>query len=158
MFGPESGITPHGSDAHQREGSWASSPATRNVMRGNRKRDTGPEIRLRQQLHRLGLRYQLGTRIATIPPVTPDLVFRRAQVAVFVDGCFWHGCPIHGVQPRTNVSYWSTKLSRNKQRDMRVDERLEVMGWKPVRIWEHDDPVEAASLVKTIVRSRTSDV
>jgi DNA mismatch endonuclease, patch repair protein len=122
-------------------------------MRANRKRDTGPELRLRKHLHRLGLRYQLGRRIATTPPVVPDVVFPRAKVAVFVDGCFWHGCPIHGVQPKVNSSYWFAKISLNRRRDQAVDENLIGLGWQAIRIWEHEDPREAAARVKSIVRS-----
>jgi DNA mismatch endonuclease (patch repair protein) len=125
-------------------------------MRANRKRDTGPELRLRRHLHRLGLRYQLGRRIATTPPVVPDVVFLRAKVAVFVDGCFWHGCPIHGVQPKVNSSYWFAKISLNKRRDQAVDENLIGLGWQAIRIWEHEDPREAAARVQSIVRSHAA--
>jgi len=125
-------------------------------MRANRKRDTGPELRLRTHLHGLGLRYQLGRRIATTPPVIPDLVFLRAKVAVFVDGCFWHGCPIHGVQPRVNSAYWFAKILLNKRRDQTVDQNLIGLGWLAIRIWEHEDPREAAARVKSIVRSHAA--
>lgn len=134
--------------------SWASSEQVRKVMRANRKRDTSPELRLRQQVHQLGLRYQLGRRIAAQPPVTPDLVFARAKVAVFVDGCFWHGCPDHGVQPRTNSDYWGPKIQMNKDRDQRVDRGLQALGWQALRIWEHEDPVEAAVRVRSAVDAR----
>lgn len=135
--------------------SWASSPQARNVMRANRKRDTNPELRLRRQVHKLGLRYQLGRRIAGEPPVMPDLVFAGAKLAVFVDGCFWHGCPDHGVQPRTNIDYWGPKIQKNKARDQRVDRSLQALGWQTVRIWEHEDPVKAAARIRSIVETRT---
>lgn len=124
-------------------------------MRANRKRDTGPELSLRRQAHRLGLRYQLSRRIWTSPPVVPDLVFPKAKVAVFVDGCFWHGCPAHGVQPQTNSTYWAAKISRNKERDVNVDRNLTVLGWQVVRIWEHEDAAEAAARLKACVQART---
>src|ERR1700730_19298977 len=133
--------------------SGASSDAARNVMRANHKRDTGPELRLRRHLHRLGLRYQLGRRIGTSPSVVPDLVFLSARVAVFVDGCFWHGCPIDGVQPQTNADYWLAKIALNKRRDRVVDRGLVRLGWKALRVWEHEDPLEAATRVESIVRS-----
>lgn len=125
-------------------------------MRANRKRDTSPELRLRRQLHRLGLRYQLGRRILAKPPVTPDLVFPRAKVAVFVDGCFWHGCPEHGVQPRTNSEYWGPKIQMNRARDQRTDKNLQGFGWQTVRIWEHEDPVKAAAHIRSVVDTRTT--
>jgi DNA mismatch endonuclease, patch repair protein len=133
--------------------SWASSQAVREVMRANRKRDTGPELRLRSQLHLLGLRYRLGRRIKTSPPVMPDLVFPVTHVAVFVDGCFWHGCPAHGFQPRTNASYWARKIALNRIRDGLVDRKLLAIGWRTVRVWEHDDPARAATSIKVIVRT-----
>ncbi|MHB8689421.1 MAG: DNA mismatch endonuclease Vsr [Candidatus Dormibacteraceae bacterium] len=154
MFGPSCQVRSSRPDVVGSRGrlSWASSDAARNVMRANRKRDTGPELRLRRHLHRLGLRYRLGRRIAATPPVIPDLVFVRARVAVFVDGCFWHGCPTHGVQPRVNASYWSAKISLNKRRDRVADQNLVGLGWQAVRIWEHEDASEAAAKVEAIVR------
>src|SRR5450756_446435 len=111
------------------DSSWASSPAVRRVMQGNRKRDTRPEIALRQALHRRGLRYRVGVR-----PIdacgTADVVFPKAKVAVFVDGCFWHACPEHFSAPRTNASYWAAKIERNRNRDVEVDARLHAAGWK----------------------------
>jgi DNA mismatch endonuclease (patch repair protein) len=65
-------------------------------------------------------------------------LFIKAKVAVFVDGCFWHGCPIHGTSPKTNPEFWAAKISRNKERDGQVDEKLEQIGWLPLRVWEHE--------------------
>nr|WP_300600513.1 hypothetical protein [uncultured Nocardioides sp.] len=85
-----------------------------------------------------------------------DLVFGRARVAVYLDGCFWHVCPAHGNWPRANAAWWRAKLERNVARDRETDKRLEAEGWLSLRIWEHEDPAGAASRIQTIVRSRTS--
>jgi len=135
---------------------WASSPAVRSVMKGNRKRDTAPELAIRRAIHRAGLRY----RVARSPFTgvgTADLVFTRARVAVFVDGCFWHGCPTHFTFPRVNPDYWRGKIEGNKNRDARNDEVLAEAGWLSVRLWEHEDPAEAAARVAKAVRDRGSD-
>jgi DNA mismatch endonuclease (patch repair protein) len=128
-----------------------SSASTSAVMRSNRKTDTRPELRVRKELHRRGLRFRkhfvaaLGAR----RKVTIDVAFPRLQVAVFVDGCFWHGCPIHGVAPKLNSWYWTPKLKRNSERDLDVDRLLEAAGWRVVRIWEHSETRDAADAVET---------
>lgn len=118
-------------------------------MKGNRRSGTKPEQRLRSRLHREGLRFRkdLMVRAGNIK-VKPDVVFPRARVAVFVDGCFWHGCPDHGRRPRVNADYWGPKLERNADRDARVDAALKADGWEVVRIWEHTAPVDAANAVR----------
>lgn len=123
-------------------------------MRGNRSRDTRPELALRRELHRRGLRYRVGVRIdgATIA-VRPDVAFSRRRVAVFVDGCFWHCCPEHGTAPRTNADHWTTKLARNRRRDVVVNESLAAVGWTVLRFWEHEDPAISADVVEEAVRS-----
>jgi DNA mismatch endonuclease, patch repair protein len=108
-------------------------------MRANRKHDTGPERALRSAMHRQGLRYRLRTTIVTDKVrVVPDVAFAGARVAVFVDGCFWHGCPEHGNAPRSNTGYWLPKLARNVERDRVVDVVLVDAGWRVLRFWEHD--------------------
>jgi DNA mismatch endonuclease (patch repair protein) len=111
-------------------------------MRANPKRDTKPEVRVRSGLHRAGLRFRKNLMIR-LPErsVRPDIVFTRAKLAVFIDGCFWHQCPEHGNVPRTNVDYWVPKLRRNVERDRATDAALEVAGWHVIRAWEHE-PVE----------------
>src|SRR5262245_14469131 len=102
-----------------------SSEAVRRVMQGHVRRETRPERALRSALHRLGLRYRVDLKLGagrTAP--RPDVAFTRARVAVFVDGCFWHGCPDHGVKPRANAEYWTAKVARNKRRDERNDNSL----------------------------------
>lgn len=117
------------------------------------RRDTAPELALRRELHRLGLRYYVHRR--PIPDLRreADIVFPRAKVAVFVDGCFWHGCPEHG-QKRFQVNgwYWPEKIVRNQARDRDTDDCLRHADWTPLRIWEHEDPNEAACLVSKLIR------
>ena len=118
------------------------------VMRGNRSSDTKPEVILRSILHRRGARFRKGFRIVT-PSLTvrPDIVFPRRHLVVFVDGCFWHGCPEHGSQPASNAEYWRQKFERNRNRDARVSEALISSGWEVMRIWEHVPPEEAAAQI-----------
>jgi DNA mismatch endonuclease (patch repair protein) len=104
-------------------------------MSRNRGRNTKPEVALRTALHKRGLRYRLHRRDL---PGNPDLVFPSARVVVFVDGCFWHGCPLHGAKPATNVEFWEKKLAGNVRRDRKADTALAAAGWHVVRIWEHE--------------------
>src|SRR5690242_10941724 len=99
---------------------YPTSTAVSAVMRGNRKRDTRPELALRAELHKRGLRYRVDFPVAPMRR-RADVVFTRARVAVFVDGCYWHRCPKHGTQPRSNVTYWTRKLDRNVERDRETD-------------------------------------
>jgi DNA mismatch endonuclease (patch repair protein) len=85
--------------------------------------------------------------------VRPDIVFPRKRVAVFIDGCFWHSCPEHGNRPKSNVSYWSAKLERNRRRDIKVTAELRSNGWEVLRIWEHVDPVAASEAIIAAIRS-----
>jgi DNA mismatch endonuclease (patch repair protein) len=131
--------------------SWASSEAIRRTMLGCRSRDTRPEKALRSVLHALGLRFRVCTR--PIPAVrrTADVVFPRVKVAVFVDGCFWHGCPEHYRIPQTNTEYWDDKITGNCRRDLHTNSVLRDAGWTVVRIWEHEEPSTAALEVAQIV-------
>lgn len=113
---------------------------------------TGPEMELRRRLHDRGLRYRVNRRNL---PGTPDISFSRAKLAVFVDGCFWHGCPKHGVLPKANREWWQRKLEANRERDARKDAELRELGWKPVHIWEHEDADEAADRIVELWRART---
>ncbi|MFY0562483.1 very short patch repair endonuclease [Archangium lansingense] len=99
-----------------------------------RGKDTSPERLLRSALWRAGLRFRLQSRT---PHGRPDVVFAKAQVAVFIDGCFWHGCPEHYVRPRTRNEFWSAKLLENVERDRRQTLQLEAEGWRVCRFWEH---------------------
>lgn len=135
--------------------SWASSEATRVVMRANRGRDTRPELALRSAAHALGLRYRVNFRPLAGLRRTADLVFTRAKVAVFLDGCFWHGCPEHLRPAKINESFWSTKIAGNRQRDEDTDRQLAEAGWSVVRVWEHEDSQTAARRIAKVVHSRS---
>ncbi len=113
-------------------------------MQGNRKRDTRPELALRSVLHRRGLRYRVNVRPVQTLACRADIVFRQQKVAVFVDGCFWHGCPEHGTSPQTHPMYWNAKIARNVERDRSNDANLAAAGWIVVRVWEHEPPEKAA--------------
>lgn len=119
-------------------------------MKGNRKRDTRPEVALRSALHRVGLRFRCDypIQVAGRRPVRVDVAFTRARVAVFIDGCFWHCCPEHSNMPRANPSYWEPKLARNVQRDAQTEAVLADLGWHTIRVWEHEDPADAAKRVR----------
>ena len=121
-------------------------------MRGNRNRDTEPELRLRRALFRRGLRYRVCVRPLPGLRATADIVFPRRHVAIFVDGCFWHGCPAHLKRSKTNVEYWDDKIRHNRERDATVDDALGAAGWTVLRFWQHDDPEDAAEVIATTVR------
>ncbi|TQS18146.1 very short patch repair endonuclease [Microbispora hainanensis] len=121
-------------------------------MQGNRRRDTRPELAVRRAVHACGLRYRVDTRPLNTIRSTADLVFSRARVAVFIDGCFWHGCPEHHRPPVSNSAYWSAKIERNKNRDREVDQALKAAGWIPIRIWEHEAIQSAVERVLEAVR------
>jgi len=122
-------------------------------MQANRRTDTKPEIRLRSALHALGLRFRKDFRVtAGEVKVKPDIVFTRRKVAVFVDGCFWHGCPDHGRTPSVNGWYWSPKLQRNRDRDERVTEALRADDWQVLRFWEHEALDDVVTTVADTVR------
>lgn len=124
-------------------------------LRGNRQRDTRPELRLRSALHRIGLRFRLNRKIgAGRSAPRPDIVFGPAKVAVFVDGCFWHSCPDHKSVPSVNQDYWLPKLARNVERDRENTRALEEQGWCVIRVWEHEDMDAAARAIARVVASR----
>ncbi len=124
-------------------------------MRENRRRDSRAELALRSELHRRGLRFRVDMPLRVDGRlIRPDIVFTRARIVVFVDGCFWHCCPLHGNQPRANTDYWGPKLARNVDRDLAVDEALRSEGWEVVRAWEHEDPVEVAEQVAAVIQRR----
>ncbi|WP_287004220.1 very short patch repair endonuclease [Gordonia sputi] len=133
--------------------SWASTPAARASMRSNRRRDTKPEIEVRKLLHASGLRY----RVDYAPDRghlrnRADVVFTRRKVAVFIDGCFWHGCEAHHRLPAANRGYWAAKVERNRERDNRVDAMLRDGGWTVLRFWEHEDSAIVSEAIIDAVR------
>lgn len=116
------------------------------------RRDTGPEMVLRRELWRRGLRYFVDRPVGTDRRRRADIVFPRAKVAVFVDGCFWHSCPEHGTIPKNNREWWVAKLEANVRRDRETDQRLEEEGWTVIRVWEHEDANQAASYISLITK------
>lgn len=145
-------------DVANRQPSWASSETTRRSMRSNQSRDTGPELAVRSAVHRLGLRYRVNSRPEPSLRRTADLVFRTAKVAVFVDGCFWHSCPVHGTKPRMNDRFWCEKLERTVQRDLETNKFLRAMGWTVLRFWEHEEPAMVAERIRNVVVHRGSTI
>jgi DNA mismatch endonuclease (patch repair protein) len=111
-----------------------------------------PELRLRRALHAAGLRFTVNRRDL---PGTPDVVFSRAKLAVFVDGCFWHGCPDHGTMPKNNAEWWRAKFQGTMDRDRRKDEGLAAAGWLPIHFWEHEALDVMVEDVIRLWRSRT---
>jgi DNA mismatch endonuclease (patch repair protein) len=140
------------------EGSWSSSAANRKTMRANRSRDTRPELAVRTAVHARGLRYRVAIRPVRSVRRSADLVFTRAHVAVFLDGCFWHGCPEHFHMPATNPDYWGPKIAANAARDAETDRLLAAEGWTVLRFWEHTVAVEAATRIEGVVRERLDEL
>jgi DNA mismatch endonuclease, patch repair protein len=125
------------------------STAVTKRMRANRRKDTRPEVAVRSALHGAGLRFFVDRPVRLRDRVVrPDIVFPRARIAVFVDGCYWHACPEHGTQPMHNVEYWTLKLRRNVERDRAVDAGLVESGWFVLRCWEHEAPEAVAVKVR----------
>lgn len=112
------------------------------------RRDTAPEVALRRALHAQGRRFRVVYPVPGNRRRTIDIAFTRAKVAVFVDGCFWHGCPEHGTQPRANSDWWTTKLAANRARDVDTDRLLHEAGWRVIRIWEHETVATAVERVR----------
>ncbi|MCF6376417.1 very short patch repair endonuclease [Nocardioides KLBMP 9356] len=112
------------------------------------RRDTKPELDLRRELHRRGMRYRVQVKVPGNNRRTIDIAFTRVRLAVYVDGCFWHGCPEHHVRPRANSEWWQWKIERNQARDADTDRELAEAGWEVLRIWEHEPPGLAADAVQ----------
>lgn len=124
--------------------------STRSRLAGQMRTDTGPEVALRKELWSRGFRYSLhrpirGTRR------TIDIALVKHRVAVFVDGCFWHGCPKHGSTPTNNAEWWIRKLEANRRRDVDTNRILKSQGWTVVRVWEHETVKTAANRIQRAV-------
>ena len=128
-----------------------SSPAAGKRLIGQATRDTNPELTLRRELHARGLRYRVHLRPLHGFRREADIVFSRKKIAVFVDGCFWHGCAAHPRSSRANANWWASKIAENRARDSDTNERLTAEGWVVVRVWEHDDAVDAARRIHQLV-------
>lgn len=122
-----------------------------------RQKGTSAELELRRALHALGLRYRLQVPLLSKPRRVADIVFPGPRVAVFVDGCFWHGCPEHATWPKRNADFWREKIGANRARDADTNLRLEALGWRVVRVWTHETPGEAAERIAAIVRERKKE-
>lgn len=123
-------------------------------MQANRSRDTLFELAVRRILHAKGLRYRVDSRPVPSLRYKADLVFRGARVAVFLDGCFWHGCDLHFTAPKANAHYWKKKIALNRERDRKAAEALREAGWSVLRYWEHQPADEIAEAIASVVRSR----
>lgn len=132
----------------------ATNEGVRRSMRGNKKRDTRPELAVRRIVHAAGLRYRVAAAPMRGVRRTADLLFRPSKVAVFIDGCFWHSCPVHRTSPKANSDYWLPKLERNIDRDKETTRILEDAGWLVLRFWDHQAPEEAAAAIIAAVRDR----
>ena len=130
-----------------------SSPHATATMRANRGRDTGPEVMLRSALHSRGLRFRKSIRmdLGERRRVRPDIVFPSLRVAVFVDGCFWHGCREHRSLPISNASFWREKIEGTARRDTQQVNWLQEAGWAVIRVWEHDVPDPAAQCISDLI-------
>lgn len=127
-----------------------SSQAVRARMQATRQKDTKIEVAIRHELHRRGYRYRLNYRIANFRG-KPDIVFRRDRIAVYVDSCFWHACPLHGSRPKSNQQWWDDKLAANATRDRRHTKELRAAGWSVVRVWEHDSLNRAVARIEQAI-------
>jgi DNA mismatch endonuclease (patch repair protein) len=133
--------------------SWASSEGTRRSMLGNTGRDTKPELAVRRLLHARGYRYRVDYRPIREVRSRADVAFTRRKIAVFIDGCFWHVCPIHATHPKANADYWAPKLARNVERDAETTVKLQAAGWTVLRYWEHEAPADVAAAIEAALRS-----
>lgn len=128
----------------------ASSDAVRRRFAEQRREGTGPEMELRRALHARGLRYRVAYPVPGLQRRSIDVAFLGPRVAVFVDGCFWHGCPQHFVPPKANAQWWADKIERNRARDQETVRHLATQGWRSIRLWEHE-PVEEMSAAVTLL-------
>ena len=120
-------------------------------MQSNRSRDTAPELAVRKLLHAAGFRYRVAARPIPSMRRTADILFTRAKLAVFIDGCYWHCCPTHYVEPKSHVEYWRPKIAGNIARDLDTTQRLVDQGWIVVRFWAHEPPDEVAESITRVL-------
>ncbi|TXS62534.1 very short patch repair endonuclease [Streptomyces sp. sk2.1] len=128
-----------------------SSPEVSARMSRQANRDTKPEVAIRKLLHAAGYRYRVNERVPGMSRRTIDIAFTRAKVAVLIDGCFWHGCPLHATRPKSNAEWWRVKLERNMERDRETNEHLIGAGWTVLRFWEHEPAAGVAEQVAAAV-------
>ena len=116
-------------------------------MARTRGRDNPFEREVRSRLHALGFRFRIHHPLPGMPRRTADIAFPGRRLAIFLDGCFWHGCPVHATHPRTNAGFWQAKLRANRDRDADTDARLRAAGWTVLRYWEHEGPVTIVAAI-----------
>jgi len=116
-----------------------------------RQTGTDAELALRQEMYRIGLRYRINYEVLRKPRRVADVAFPGRKIAVFIDGCFWHGCPEHATWPKRNADFWRLKIETNRRRDADTNARLQANGWTALRFWSHESPVEAAKTVALMV-------
>lgn len=124
-------------------------------MQRQRRRDTTRELEIRRALHALGYRFRVDYRMEASLRTRGDIVFTRRRLVVFVDGCFWHGCPEHATAPKTNAEWWKEKLAANVARDRRVDTQLTDRGWTVLRVWEHESVADAVVKIEAAAEANS---
>jgi len=129
----------------------SSSPDASRRMANVRQKGTDAEVALRKEMHRIGLRYRVDYEVLRQPRRVADVAFPGRKVAVFVDGCFWHGCPEHATWPKQNANFWREKIEANRRRCADTNHRLRSLGWTVLRFWSHESPAEAARAVARVV-------
>ncbi|MFF9173758.1 very short patch repair endonuclease [Streptomyces sp. NPDC014793] len=137
-------------------GAIPSSAAVSARMSRQGSRDTTPEIAVRRLLHASGLRYRVNVPVPGMSRRTIDIVFGKHKIAVFMDGCFWHGCPEHATHPKANAEWWRAKLDKNMARDIQTTEHLTAAGWTVLRFWEHESAEDVARRIASSVAAGRS--
>ena len=132
----------------------ASSHNVRRRMQATPPKNTPLEMSVRSALHRRGFRFRIHRRLIPGSTREVDIVLPRYRLAILVDGCFWHGCPIHGTQAKANAEFWEHKIKQNQERDTNTTEQLQAAGWRVIRVWEHEDPETIAQGIYDIVVKR----
>lgn len=122
-----------------------------------RQKGTDAEVALRRELYRIGLRYRIDYEVLKKPRRVADIAFPGRKIAIFVDGCFWHGCPEHASWPKRNAEFWRQKIKTNQLRDADTNERLRSLGWTVLRFWSHESPTDAAAVVANMVTTIDSN-
>jgi DNA mismatch endonuclease (patch repair protein) len=117
-------------------------------------RNTAPEVAVRRLLHASGLRYRVNVPVPGMPRRSIDIVFPKSRIAIFLDGCFWHGCPQHATHPKANAEWWRAKLDKNMARDVETTEHLAAEGWTVLRFWEHESVADVAGRITEVVESK----
>lgn len=122
-------------------------------MARQKRSGTKPEMAVRRELHRRGYRYRVNAPLPGMPRRRADLLFIGACAAVFIDGCFWHACPVHATSPTNNSQWWAAKLATNVGRDRDTNARLAAVGWTALRFWEHESVDEVVDLIVQFVEA-----